>query len=445
VNHSSTKLTVVYKSTEALTSSPHNARTHSKRQIRQIAASVKEFGWTSPILLDEAGTIVAGHGRVQAAKLLGMESVPTIQIDGLTSDQIRALIITENRLAEKAGWDDGILKIEFQQLLRIDSTIEPTITGFEWPEIDLVLISPDDRKLVHDPDDAFDAARTSGPVTQPGDLWHLGKHLLLCGSALDPDSFSNLMGEKQAGMVFVDPPYNLKIDGNVSGKGAVKHGDFAMASGEMSEEEFSQFLKTSLGLLARYSLPGSLHYVATDWRHICELGAAGNQAYGQLLNLCVWTKERGGQGSFYRSQHELFFVFKNGDGPSRNRVQLGKFGRNRTNVWKYPSAATFSKSGEEGNLLALHPTVKPVALVADAILDCSSRGEIVLDSFLGSGTTLIAAERTGRICHGIELDPRYVDTAIRRWQRHTGDHAIHAVSGKQFDEIANQTPETANG
>ena len=195
-------------------------------------------------------------------------------------------------------------------------------------------------------------------------------------------------------------------------------------------------------LLAQFSVPGSIHYIAMDWRHVEHVVEVGREVYSDFLNMCVWSKERAGQGSFYRSQHELFFVFRNGNGPPRNNIQLGKYGRNRTNIWNYPSAAAFSKSGDEGNLLALHPTVKPVALVADAILDCSSPGEIVLDTFLGSGTTLIAAERTRRICYGMELDPLYVDVAIRRWQRHTGGRAVHSVSGKTFDEIANGKPES---
>jgi DNA modification methylase len=444
MNTNGSQLAITYRPLDTLKINSHNARTHSRRQIKQIAESLRAFGWTNPVLLDEAGTIVAGHGRVQAARLLKMETVPTIQLEGLTDDQLRAYLIADNRLAEKAGWDQSILAIEFQHFLTIESSFNITLTGFENPEVDQLLIYPGDSKTGRDPDDAYDAGKSSALVTQPGDLWHLGKHRLLCGNALEPASFSTLMGEKQAGLVFVDPPYNLRIADNVSGKGAVKHGDFAMASGEMSEEQFLQFLKTSLGLLASHSLPGSIHYVATDWRHVHELLTAGKQAYGQVLNLCVWAKERGGQGSFYRSQHELFFVFKNGAGPSRNNIQLGKFNRNRTNIWRYPSAASFSKSGEEGNLLALHPTVKPVALVADAILDCSARGEIVLDSFLGSGTTLIACERTGRTCYGIELDPRYVETAIRRWQKHSGDSAIHAASGKLFDELADRTPEAIN-
>ncbi len=252
------------------------------------------------------------------------------------------------------------------------------------------------------------------------------------------------MGARRAHMAFVDPPYNVAIDGNVCGKGTIRHREFSMASGEMSEGEFVAFLHAALQLLARYSTGGSVHYIFMDWRHVGELLSAGRQVYATLLNLCVWVKNNGGMGSFYRSQHELVFVFRNGKGPYRNNIQLGQFGRNRTNIWEYPGVNTLSKHGDEGNLLALHPTVKPVALVADDILDSSARGDIVLDSFLGSGATLIAAERVGRVCYGIEIDPAYVDVAIRRWQKLTGDQAIHTANGKSFDELA-MALEAANG
>jgi hypothetical protein len=216
-----------------------------------------------------------------------------------------------------------------------------------------------------------------------------------------------------------------------------------MASGEMTEAEFAEFLTRALGLLAEYSTPGSLHFLCMDWRHMKELLAASGEAYHALLNVCVWVKDNGGMGSLYRSRHELVFVFRNGKDSHRNYVQLGRFGRNRTDVWEYPGVNTLSRQGEEGNLLALHPTVKPVQLVADAILDCTTRGEVVLDAFLGSGSTLIAAERVGRICHGIEIDPVYVDVAIRRWQRLTGDHALNVATGKTFD-VSVETQETAH-
>ena len=433
------ELSVVYVPLSSLTAFSKNARTHSKQQIRQIAASVKEFGFTNPVLVDQQNTIIAGHGRVEAAKLLGLIEVPTICLERLSPDQIRAYVIADNKLALSAGWDNSILAIELQHLLTIQTDFDVSITGFSVPEIDMVIGQASEA----DEDDEIEPTDLGPAVCQPGDVWCLGNHRIVCGSSLREESFATLLGERKAHMVFADPPYNVPIDGHASGNGAIKHHDFAMACGEMSETEFTAFLSTSLELLAKYSQNGSLHYLCMDWRHMGELLAAGRRAYHSLLNMGVWVKGAPGMGSFLRSQHELIFVFKNGSAPYRNHVQLGRFGRNRSNVWHYPSANSFSKSGDEGNLLALHPTVKPVALVADAILDCTARGDLILDSFLGSGSTLIAAERVGRVCFGIELDPLYVDVAIRRWQRRTGDQAVNVCTGKLFDEMV--VEEVAHG
>jgi DNA modification methylase len=427
------QLALVYLPTRALVPNPRNARTHSKHQIRQIAASIREFGFTNPVLVDRKNTIIAGHGRVEAAKLEGIEQVPTILLENLTEDEIRAYVLADNRLAEKAGWAKEILAIELQHLIALDNDLDVTLTGFEIPEIDLIL---QEAGAQQDKDDLIEINQAAPAVTQAGDLWQMGKHRVLCGNALHDSSYQSLLGNRRAQAVFIDPPYNVQIDGNVCGKGSIKHREFSMASGELSEAEFVAFLNTVFRLLARYSMGGSVHYICIDWRHMSELLAAGKQIYDTLLNLCVWAKDNGGMGSFYRSQHELVFVFRNGKGPHRNNIQLGQFGRNRTNVWEYPGVSTQSKQGEEGNLLALHPTVKPVQLIADAMLDCSARGEIILDSFLGSGSTLIAAERVGRVCYGMEIDPLYVDVAIRRWQRLTGDRAIHAATNKNFDDLA---------
>ena len=436
------ELQITYQPVNDLKNNPRNARTHTKHQIRQIADSIDAFGFTNPVLLDHDNMIVAGHGRVAGAKKLGMSLVPTIRLEDLSPDQIRAFVIADNRLAEKAGWDKSILSIELQHLMTIESELDVTITGFEIPEIDLLLAKENDKP---DPDDTFEVAETPQAVTRLGDLWHLGKHRVLCGNSVEPQSYSRLMASRRADVVFIDPPYNVAIDGHVCGNGSVRHREFEMASGEMSDFEFVSFLAASLRLLVRYSTSGSVHFVCMDWRHMGELLAAGKQVYDSLLNLCIWVKNNGGMGSFYRSRHELVFVWRNGHSQHRNNVQLGRYGRNRSNVWEYPGVNTFSKQSDEGNLLALHPTVKPIALVADALLDCSARGDAVLDAFLGSGSTLIAAERTGRVCHGIELDPIYVDTAVRRWQRYTGDQAIHAGTGKRFDEIACKELEVRHG
>jgi DNA modification methylase len=426
------RLSITHLPVRALAANPRNARTHSKHQIRQIAASIREFGFTNPILIDAKNTIIAGHGRVEAAKVEGLELVPTIRLESLTENQIRAYILADNRLAENAGWDKEILAIELQHLLNIDD-LDITITGFEVPEIDLIL---QEARVAQDQDDVVDIDEAAQAVTRAGDLWQLDRHRLICGDALKDETYQSLMAGRRAPTVFTDPPYNDPIDGYVTGFGKIHHPEFAMAAGEMSEAEYTEFLSRVCGHLARHSADGALVYICMDWRHTRELLAASGPAFTEFKNLCVWDKKVGGQGSLYRSRHELVFVFKNGKGKHRNNIQLGQHGRYRTNVWEYPRANSLSRNGEEGDLAILHPTIKPVALVADALLDCSARGDIVLDSFLGSGSTLIAAERVGRLCYGIEIDPLYVDVAIRRWQRHTGDRAIHLATGKCLDELA---------
>jgi DNA modification methylase len=427
-------LEIEYRSITDFKPNPLNARTHSKVQIRQIAESIRAFGFTNPVLIDRHNKIIAGHGRVEAAKLIGKTQVPTIRLESLTEDQVRAYIIADNKLAENAGWDRDMLAIELQHLMTLEcADFDVTITGFEMAEIDAVIDEANGPKD-EDPVPMPDIERPA--ISKPGDLWLLGKHRILCGNSLQAGAYQTLMGKRLASMVFCDPPYNVRIDGNVGGKGSIHHREFAMASGEMSEAEFFAFIGSFCRILSRSSTQGSVHFICMDWRHVADLIGAALQSYDELLNICVWVKDNGGMGSFYRSRHELVLVFRNGKGSHRNNIQLGQFGRNRTNVWEYPCVNTFSKQGDEGNLLAMHPTVKPVAMVADAILDCSTRGEIVLDAFLGSGTTLMAAERVGRVCYGIELDPAYVDVAVRRWQKYTGETAVHAVSRKRFDEIA---------
>jgi DNA modification methylase len=286
--------------------------------------------------------------------------------------------------------------------------------------------------MVEDLADALPAVRAERAVSRAGDLWLLDRHRVYCGDALDEAAYAALMQGEQAAMVITDPPYNVPIEGNVSGLGAVRHRNFAMASGEMDEAEFAAFLTRACLLLAKYSADGSIHFIFMDWRHMSELLAAGREVYTELKNVCVWTKNHTGMGAFYRSRHELVFVFKHGRTPHRNNVQLGKYGRDRANVWAYVTPRTPT---DEGKMLDLHPTVKPVALVADAIMDCSTRGDVVLDGFLGSGTTVIAAERTGRRCYGLEIDRIYVDTIIRRWQAYSGESAVHVSSGRRFAEL----------
>jgi DNA modification methylase len=436
------RICITFRPIAELSLSAGNPRAHSPRQIRQIARSIEAFGFNVPVLIDSNLNVIAGHGRILACRQLGMSEVPTIRLEHLTEEQARAFMIADNRLTENSTWDDRLLAEELHDLSALDLDFSLEATGFEMGEIDLRIEGLANESDANDEAaNAIPETQVGPPVSRAGDLWLLGEHRVICVSALDTNAYVELMRGKKAAQIFTDPPYNVAIEGNVSGLGAVHHREFAMASGEMTASEFTAFLSRVLSLLARHSGSGSLHYICMDWRHMGELLAAGKEAYTELKNLCVWAKDNAGMGSLYRSQHELIFVFKNGRDAHRNNIQLGQFGRNRGNVWHYPGANTFARHGEEGNLLALHPTVKPVALIADAILDCSARRDIVLDAFLGSGTTVIAAERTGRRCYGLEIDPLYVDTIIRRWQAYTGERAKNAASGRYFGDLENEREE----
>ncbi len=430
-----TTLNVKSKNVADLKPAERNARMHAPEQIKQISASIEQFGFTNPVLIDAKGRLIAGHGRVEAAKQLDLETVPTLCLEHLSETQVRAYIIADNKLAENAGWDDELLSLEFQYLDSLDLDFDLTITGFEMAEIDgfLVIDPVNEEEVIPEP--------SEGPaVTQPGDLWLVGKHRLYCGDTTKPESFEALFsGSKPAQMVFTDPPYNVPISGHVCGLGAVQHREFEMAAGEMTKEQFEAFLKSVFENLASSSTDGAIHYICMDWRHMAEVLCAGEAAYDELKNLCVWAKTNGGMGSLYRSQHELVFVFKHGTKPHINNVKLGKHGRYRTNVWEYAGINSFGESRDED--LATHPTVKPVKLVEDAILDCSKRGGIILDAFAGSGTTLIAAHRGGRIGYGLELDPVYCDVIVRRRQAETGLKAKLAGTDESFDVRAADLPE----
>jgi DNA modification methylase len=428
-------LQIQYRPIAELKLDPNNPRIHAKKQVRQIARSIETFGFNVPVLIDGANKVIAGHGRILACRELGWTEAPTIRLDHLTAAQANAYMIADNRLTEISLWDDRLLAQQFKDLLAVDLDFSLEVTGFEMGEIDMRIEGLDITPAAAD--NPADKLPPPGPaVSEAGDLWLLGSHRLLCGNALDEADFAQLMNGAKAEMVFIDPPYNVKIDGHVSGLGSIHHREFAMASGEMSPSEFTDFLTKACVKLAHNSAEGSIHFICMDWRHTGELLAAGNSVYSELKNICVWVKDNAGMGSLYRSQHELVFVFKHGTGRHRNNVQLGQYGRHRSNVWRYAGINSFGRTTEEGNLLELHPTVKPTALVADAILDCSARGGIILDTFMGSGTTLMAAERTGRIAYGMEFDPLYIDVAIRRWQAMTGEVARHALTGRSFTEVA---------
>lgn len=426
---------ISYRKISELHPDPRNPRLHPIRHVRQIARSIEAFGFNVPILVDRDGKVIAGHGRLLACQELGWSEVPTITLDHLTEAQAKAFMLADNRLTEVSSWDDRLLAEQLKDLSLADLDFSLEVTGFDMGEIDLLIEGLNEDPLARDRDDELPPPGEV-VVSRPGDLWALGPHRVHCGNALEEVSYQQLLVEERASMAFTDVPYNVPINGHVGGLGRIQHREFGMASGEMSVAEFTSFLNSAMTLMATYTRDGSLHYQCIDWRHVGELLAAGASAYTEVKNLCVWVKDCAGMGSFYRSQHELVMVFKKGTAPHQNHVQLGRFGRTRTNVWRYPGVNSFGgRTTEEGNLLALHPTVKPVALVADAIKDASSRGEMILDPFLGSGTTLIAAERAGRVCRGIELDPAYVDTAIRRWQTLTRLQAVHLESGRPFDAL----------
>ncbi|SPJ25042.1 site-specific DNA-methyltransferase [Palleronia abyssalis] len=417
---------------DALTPWSGNARTHSRKQIAQIAASIETFGFTNPVLVDEAGRILAGHGRVAAARQLGRGEVPCLRLDHMSADQKRAYVIADNRLAENAGWDRETLAIELGALAEADLDFDIGVIGFDAGEIDLLIeeVSPSEPCV---PEDEALPPLDAQPVTRSGDLWQLGPHRLICGDARESDVVDGLMAGQTARMIFTDPPYNVRVDGHVCGSGRIRHREFAMASGEMSPAAFRDFLEAVFARLVAASTDGSIHYVCMDWRHMAEILEAGERHYSELKNLIVWAKDTGGMGSFYRSRHELIFAFKAGTAPHLNTFGLGQGGRYRTNVWQYRGAHSGGASQEE---LALHPTVKPVAMIADALRDCSCRGDVVLDAFGGSGSTLIAAHRTGRRARLVEIDPIYCDRTIRRWQKAAKDDARHVESGETFDARA---------
>jgi len=409
---------------------PGNARTHSDKQLAKLKASIQKFGFTAPVLVDEAGVVLAGHGRLQAAMELGLPTVPTRVISGLTEAQKRAYVIADNKIAQLSRWDDNLLKGELDILIKEDFDIETT--GFSTAEIDIMFDGAAEA-AGSDPEDLQPADIAAEAVSREGDLWQVGDHRLLCGNALAAGCYKAVIQDGLAQMVITDPPYNVPIDGHVCGSGKVKHKEFAMASGEMSQSEFTAFLNGAFSHLHAFAQDGAIHFIFMDWRHAREIQDAAHPLFGAPRQLCVWAKDNGGMGTFYRSQHELVFVFKKGDAPHINNFELGQHGRYRTNVWSYPGVNTFKGKGYE--LLALHPTVKPVSLIADAIRDCSHRKGIVLDPFAGSGTILIAAERTGRHARAIELDPQYVDVSVKRWQRVTGKQAVLAATGQTWEQV----------
>lgn len=409
-----------------------NARTHSKKQIQQIAKSIEKFGFNNPVLVADDDTIIAGHGRVAAAELIGLTDVPTIRLSHLNAADRQAYVLADNKLAENAGWDTELLAFEIQSLLDLDFDL--SLTGFESIEIDRVLDDWAEASTTGNdlPEDRVPPLR-SAIVSKLGDVWSLGQHRLMCGDARKHDDLAVLLAGETVDIIFTDPPYNVRIDGHVCGLGKTHHREFAMASGEMTRSEFVTFLSVTLSNACSACRDGAIAYVCMDWRHIGELLEAGINAFDEFKNLCVWNKGNGGMGAFYRSKHELIFVFKKGAAKHVNNFGLGEGGRYRTNVWDYPGISSIGSTRSEE--LAMHPTVKPVELVADAFRDCSRRGDIVLDIFGGSGSTLIAAQKCGRKARVVEYDPAYCDTIIRRFSLLTGKQATLLQTGAAFDDL----------
>ena len=406
------------------------------RQVRpehvaEIARSMSVFGVVQPLLITSDGKIVDGVSCAEAARTIGLGIVPCVVIDHLTPEEVRLLRLALNRLSEKGQWDLDELQIEFEELLDIGVPIE--VTGFTLPEIDIVLMQ--DEAVVDNAANATPEVRADVPaVSEEGDIWILGRHRLLCADAIKPESYARLFEDAPlARVVFTDPPYNLDprfISGNP------EHGAFVAASGEMTDDQFDTFLADFFKAASAHVTDGGILFVCMDWRHAEHVQRAARRAELTHITTVVWSKGNGGLGGLYRSAHEFVLVFKKGKGPILNNIQLGMHGRDRTNVWTYPGA---NQRGSSANaMLADHPTPKPVELVADALLDVTNRDDIVIDPFAGSGTTVIAAEKTGRTALAMELDQRFVDLIVRRFEAFTGIEVIHAKTGKTFAQIAEE-------
>jgi DNA modification methylase len=425
-------ISIEYLPIDQLVPSPHNARTHSRKQKALIADSIRRFGMVTPVGIGPDNQLIYGHARVEAARQAGLETVPVVRIEHLTADERRAYLLADNRLALESGWDRELLALELKELEALDFSL-PAL-GFSLSEIDSLYEDLESAKAEGvDPLDDAIPEPSDYVITRSDDLWCLGKHRLICGDARNQLIYDRLLGGETIDVIFADPPYNVRIENNVSGLGKVRHGDFAMASGEMSPDQFTDFLIDGFRPAAERMRDGSIAFVCMDWRHMSELQRAGLVVFDEMKNVCIWNKRNAGMGAFYRSKYEMIFVFKKGDAPHVNTFGLGGEGRHRSNVWDYAGVSGISKTGRVE--LAMHPTVKPIAMIVDALKDVSGRGAVVLDNFGGSGSTLIASEKCGRRARLIEFDPRYCDTIMRRWQQYTGKRATLGDSGATFEEV----------
>lgn len=387
-----------------------NPREHPRHQLAKLKKSIARNGVVQPLIIDEQGQIIAGHGVYLAAKQLGLRELPTVTLYGLSDTDKRRLRIALNKLGDLSRFTTEVLKGEMLAILAEEPELDVEELGFEVAEIDVLIHADADL----DDDRLPEAA--GEPRAKPGDIWKLGDHIIGCGDARDADFLGRVMAGVLADAAFLDVPYNVSIAGHATRSG--QHGEFVMASGEMSNDEFVDFLGEALEPAKDVTRDGGVHFICIDHHHVDQVITAAQPLYGARLHICVWNKSNAGMGSLYRSKHEFVAVYRVGMAQHLNNVQLGRYGRSRTSVWDYASVNTVGTS--RAAELKLHPTVKPVALVADAIKDVTRPGDVVLDTFLGSGTTLIAAERTGRRCRAIEYSPAYIDVAIERWIAITG-------------------------
>lgn len=400
---------------ESICLNPKNAKKHSKEQISEMSKHITHNGFNAPIGVRN-GVVIVGNGRYLAAKKLGLKCVPVVNLDHLTDQQARRYALADNKLAEKSEWDYEILIPELDELMSsVESDMD--LTGFNSIELDNLLYKPLIEEIKKEKEEKFPDISIEKRVNT-GEIWQLGRHKLICGNALHRKTYEELLGEKLVDIVITDPPYNVKISGHVTTQ--KHHKEFAEASGEKTDEEFTSFLWGTFTKLVEFSKDGSIHYIFMDWKHSKNMHDACSE-YTELKNICVWAKELAGMGSLYRSQHELCFVFKNGTAPHTNHIELGKHGRYRSNIWKYQGMHVSNKQAKD--LGKMHPTVKNTAMLMDMLLDCSNPRDIVLDCFGGSGSTLIAAERTGRNAAIIELSPEYCDLILARWEHETGKKA----------------------
>jgi DNA modification methylase len=426
------KLETIEKPLRELTPSPNRARITTPDQLEKMIVSLKRFGQALPVLIDAKDTIISGHVVCEALSELGVEEVSCIAVEHLDETEIEALALALNRTGETGTWDLDTLR---ERMIALESAgIELTSTGFTLPEIDQITIISEPLEGDSDADELEDDEDNQPIISCLGDLYQLGVHRLHCADALKAASYEALLKGQLAQCIFSDPPYGCGIEGFVSGLGKHKHEDFLMGAGDLDREELQGFFGTYLGHCKAFSSPGAIIFACMDWRQLDALLLAGLDVGLTRNNIAVWDKGSGGMGGLYRNAHEFIAVFCNGKTPATNNIALGRHGRDRCNIWRYPGANRPGSSSAKA--LVDHPTPKPLPLVEDALLDVTNRGDIVLDPFIGSGSTILAAENTGRICCGIELDPKYVDRAIRRWERETGEPAIHIATGLTFDELA---------